>query len=132
MEIPEIKDLMEHGNYDRALAVIEDLSAEDVLEGLILQGRILERKGELNKAIQAAKRALQECQDRGTEYQELRALINLAYVHLEQGNLAELTELRREGEQKIHGIEHESQDAMKECQASLAYLKGYEKYLTVR
>ncbi|MHA2293940.1 MAG: hypothetical protein ACXACK_17415 [Candidatus Hodarchaeales archaeon] len=69
---------MEHGNYNRALAAIEDLSAEDVLEGLILQGRILERKGELNKAILAAKRALQECQKRGTEYQELRALINLA------------------------------------------------------
>ncbi|MHA2247133.1 MAG: tetratricopeptide repeat protein [Candidatus Hodarchaeales archaeon] len=129
MEISEIKDLMEHGNYDRALAAIEDLSAEDVLEGLILQGRILERKGELNKALQAAKIALQECQARGTEYQELRALINLAYVHLEQGNLAELTELRREGEQKIHSIEHDSQDAIKECQASLAYLGGYETFL---
>ena len=49
MEILEIKNLMQGGNYNQALAAVDELIAENELDGLILKSRILEIKGELKE-----------------------------------------------------------------------------------
>lgn len=129
MRIAEIKDLMERGEYNRVLTVIESLKPEDELKGIILHGRILERKGELIKATRIAEEAYRQCKKRGTEYQKLRALLNLGYAHPAQRNQAELVKVLREAKETFRKVEFDSQDDLKECQASLAHLEGYQEFL---
>ena len=42
MDISEIQNLMQKGDYNRALEVIVELGEEEKLDGLILKSRILE------------------------------------------------------------------------------------------
>lgn len=129
METSKIQELMEYGKYDQALAAVGNLSLEDELEGLILKGRILERKGEVKQAVESARHALKESDERGTNLQKLKALINLSYAHLRSQNLAELTELREKIEHKLNDLQEMFEDVSKTFQGSLAYLRGYEEFL---
>ncbi|MFW9856016.1 MAG: tetratricopeptide repeat protein [Candidatus Thorarchaeota archaeon] len=120
---------MEKGNYDLALAALDELDAEDELEGLILKGRILERKGEISLAVEIAELALQETEANGTDFQVLQALISLSYARLRKRGLSELSKLLKRGEQRIQEVKDLSKNALKPYQASLAYLNGCEEYL---
>jgi tetratricopeptide (TPR) repeat protein len=125
MGILGIKELMHHGNYNRALEVIGELGEEDKLEGMILKSRILERTGEAKKALDVAERAIKESQTKGMKLEELKAFISLGYCYLSLRNLTELTEVIQKGEQLLLDIKQRSQIDKKEYQGSLAYLQGY-------
>lgn len=130
MGILEIKELMQHGKYNRALEVIDELGEEDKLEGMILKSRILERTGEAKKSLEVAELAIKEGQTKGMKLHELKALISLGYGQLSVRNLAELTEVIQKGEQLLLDIKQEPQIDRKECQGSLAYLQGYLHFYT--
>ncbi|MFX0115388.1 MAG: hypothetical protein ACFFB3_12635 [Candidatus Hodarchaeota archaeon] len=49
MRLSDIQDLMVEGNYKQALKAIEELDLSMRLDGLILQGRILERQESCKK-----------------------------------------------------------------------------------
>jgi tetratricopeptide (TPR) repeat protein len=129
MNISEIQNLMQPGNYNRALEAIVELSDEEKMNGLILKSRILEIKGELKEALTAAKHAIRESKIKGTKLQELGAIISLGYCHLAFRNSAELTEAIKEGEQLLLGIENELQYVKKEHQGALHYLNGFLNFL---
>jgi tetratricopeptide (TPR) repeat protein len=130
MGILEIKELMQHGKYNRALEVIDELGEEDKLEGTVLKNRVLERMGEAKKALDIAEQAIKESQTKGMKLQELKAFIGLGYSHLSLRNLTELTEVIQKGEQLLIDIKQEPQIDKKEYQGSLAYLQGYLHFYT--
>jgi tetratricopeptide (TPR) repeat protein len=122
MDISEIQNLMQQGDYNR-------VGEEEKLDGLILKSRILEIKGELKEALTAAKHVIKESKSKGTKLQELGAIISLGYCHLAFRNTDELSEVIKEGEQLLQGIGKELQHEKKEYQGSLNYLNGFLYYL---
>lgn len=129
MDISEIQNLMQQGDYNHALEVIVELGEEEKLDGLILKSRILEIKGELKEALTAAKHVIKESKIKGTKLQELGAIISLGYCLLAFRNSDELTEVIKKGEKLLLGIGKESQHEKKEYQGSLNYLNGFLYYL---
>ncbi|MFX0182586.1 MAG: tetratricopeptide repeat protein [Candidatus Hodarchaeota archaeon] len=129
MVLKEIKELTHLGKYNEALDAIVKLSQEDMLDGIILKSRILERKGELKEALEVAEQALKESLNKGTELHQLQAFINLGYVHLALRNIPELDYVIQEGEKILSSNEIPLQDFEKEAQGSFAYLHGYLNYL---
>lgn len=129
MEILEIKNMMKGGNYNRALEAIDELNKENELDGLILKSRILECKGELKRALNAAEQAISKSKIKGTKLQELKAIISLGYCHLAFRNTVELNEIIQEGEHILQSIEIQSQNEKNECLSSLNYLSGFLHFL---
>ncbi|MHA2054100.1 MAG: tetratricopeptide repeat protein, partial [Candidatus Hodarchaeales archaeon] len=125
MNISEIQNLMQYGNYNRALEAVVELGEEEKLDGLILKSRILEIKGDLKEALSVAKHVIKKSKSKGTKLQELGAIISLGYCHLAFRNTDELTESVKEGEQLYLDIGNESQQEKKEYQGSLHYLNGF-------
>jgi hypothetical protein len=107
INIPEIQEMVQKGDYHRALEAINALSPESQLDGLILKGRILERKGELKDALRVSGQALKESKARGAKLQEARAIINHGYAHLALSNLEEIAETILEGKQLLESIAEE-------------------------
>ncbi|MFQ5979390.1 MAG: tetratricopeptide repeat protein [Candidatus Heimdallarchaeota archaeon] len=128
MNLPEIHEMVQKGDYHRALEAIDALSSEAQLDGLIFKGRILERKGELKDALRVSGQALKESKTRGTKLQEVNALINHGYAHYALRNLDELAETIRRGEQLLDSIAEEAESAQKQYRSALAYLHGYLKF----
>ncbi|MFX0116941.1 MAG: hypothetical protein ACFFB3_20505 [Candidatus Hodarchaeota archaeon] len=104
MGIPEIEKMIQHGDFNQALEAIEELATEDRLDGLILKGRILERKGELNDALRVAEEALRESRTNGTNLQAINALIYCGYIYLTLWLWERLSEAIHEGEQLLNKL----------------------------
>ncbi|MHA2225695.1 MAG: tetratricopeptide repeat protein [Candidatus Hodarchaeales archaeon] len=129
MDILEIENMMQRGNYNRALEAIDELNEEEIVDGLILKSRILEIKGKLKEALSLAKHAIKESKIKGTKLQRLGAIISLGYCHFTYRNTAELAEVIKEGEKILLKVGNESQQKKKEFQGALHYLKGFLNFL---
>ncbi|MHA2244793.1 MAG: tetratricopeptide repeat protein [Candidatus Hodarchaeales archaeon] len=125
MKIAEIKELMLKGDYSRSLKMIDNLVAEDQLDGMILKVRILERMGKIKGAQTLAKQSVAESKARGTKFQVLNALINLGYSHLTYRNAKELAEVVEEGEQLLSTFEDTSHPDLIDYRGSLEHLRGH-------
>jgi len=125
MKIAEIQELMQKGNYYRSLKMIDELGAEEQLDGIILKVRILERMGEIKEAQTLAEQAITESKARGTKLQEMNALINLGYSHLTFRNVKGVAEVVQEGEQLLSTLEGTSHPDLNESRGSMEYLRGH-------
>ncbi|MFX0122193.1 MAG: tetratricopeptide repeat protein [Candidatus Hodarchaeota archaeon] len=124
MNISKIKELMQKGAYNQALAAVDDLHAEDHLDSIIVKSRILERKGNLQEALELSNQAISESQINGSERQQLEALINHGHIVYMLGDYLELAQVIPKGEKLLTSIEEEPQQVIKEYRGALAYLKG--------
>ncbi|MFX1515762.1 MAG: tetratricopeptide repeat protein [Promethearchaeota archaeon] len=124
INISTIKKLMQKGDYNQSLAAIDNLPPEDHLDGMIVKCRILERKGNLQEALELANQAINESQTKGLERQQLEALINRGHIYYMIGNYPELSKTIQEGEELLPSIQKEEKQVVKEIQGALAYLKG--------
>jgi tetratricopeptide (TPR) repeat protein len=127
--LADIQDLMVKGNYKQALEAIEELGSEKRLDGLILQGRTLERQGELQEGLRVSKQAWKESQTRGTPLQQLKAAITLAYCHLALRVLDPLAETIQKGQSLLEAIEKEDPTLLMQYKGALTYLSGFLSYL---
>ncbi|MFX1517090.1 MAG: tetratricopeptide repeat protein [Promethearchaeota archaeon] len=125
MTITEIKELMQKGDYHRSLKMIDELGAEEELDGKILKVRILERMGKINEAQTLAKQAINECKARGTKLQEMNALINLGYSHVTFRNVKGVEEVVKKGEQLLSTLEETPHPDLNEYHGSIEYLQGH-------
>ncbi|MHA2054808.1 MAG: tetratricopeptide repeat protein, partial [Candidatus Hodarchaeales archaeon] len=94
------------------------------LEGLILKSLILERKGELKKALVSAKGVLEESRVKGSTNQVLRAILMLGNIHYALLNITELTDILQEAEEIFSEIKTETQVDIQESQGYLLFLQG--------
>ncbi|MFQ5979406.1 MAG: tetratricopeptide repeat protein [Candidatus Heimdallarchaeota archaeon] len=129
MRPSDIQDLMVKGHYQQALNAIEELGPEERLDGLTLQGRILERQGELQEGLSIAEQAWKESQTRGTPHQQLNAVITLAYCHLALGNLDTLLEKIQKGESLLEAIAKEENTSHMQYKGTLKYLRGFLSFM---
>ncbi len=111
---------MNLGKFDEALQMIEDLPSEDYIEGLILKGRILVRKGEFNEAFEVAQRALSQIK---SSLQRLKAFIIQGYVFAHLRKPIQLTSKIGEIEEIISQLDAYSE--IQESLGALAFLKGW-------
>jgi len=125
MKIAEIKELMQKGDYYRSLKMVDELGAEEQLDGIILKVRILERMGKIKEAQTLAKQAITESKARGTKLQVMNALLNLGYSHIPFRNAKEVTEVVQEGEQLLSTLEGTSHPDLNEYRGSIEYLRGH-------
>ncbi|MHA2344044.1 MAG: tetratricopeptide repeat protein, partial [Candidatus Hodarchaeales archaeon] len=124
MEISEIKKIIDEGNYSQALEAIDRLKGEERLEGSILKSLILERKGDLKKALVTAKGVLEECRVKGSPNQVLRAILMLGNVHYALHNITELTDILQDAEEIFSEIKTRIQVDIQESHGYLLFLQG--------
>jgi tetratricopeptide (TPR) repeat protein len=123
--LTQINELLDRASYSQALKEITELPPEDMLEGLILKGRILTRQGDLNGALTAATHAIEECQSNGTIPQIITAFISLGYAQLTHRNLPELDNTILQ----VKELFSKTNTVEKHWEASIAYLEGYLLFL---
>ncbi|MHA2156619.1 MAG: tetratricopeptide repeat protein [Candidatus Hodarchaeales archaeon] len=131
MEISEIKELIQSGNYYQALEAIDDLSPSDRLNGLILKSRIFEQKGEVEKSLIIAEQALKMSTNLGEKLQQVQAEICRGYGFLAQQKLTILEETILRGEALLLSLLNESTLNLKESEADLKYLKGFLFFMKI-
>jgi tetratricopeptide (TPR) repeat protein len=125
MELSEINELMQKGDYIQVLQLIKKLPPEEHLDGMILKGRVLVRKGDLLEALKTAEEALKESRTSGTISQLVFALINCGFALLALRKMDELEEIIHEGEDLFTKLQNIQDHIKKEWQGSILYLQGY-------
>jgi tetratricopeptide (TPR) repeat protein len=131
LEVSEIQELIQRGNYYQALEAIDDLSPNDRLNGLILKSRIFEHKGEVEKSIIIAEQALKVSTNLGEKLQQLQAEICLGYGFLTLQKLILLEKTIIRGEELLQALSSEDTINLKETEAALKYLRGYLYFMKI-
>ncbi|MHA2225032.1 MAG: tetratricopeptide repeat protein [Candidatus Hodarchaeales archaeon] len=124
MKYPKIHELIKQGQFDKAIQMVEELSSEDYIEGLILKGKSLMWKGEFGESLKVIQKALSEAE---TPLQELKASIIQGYVLAHLRKPIQLASQISEVEELISRMETDSEE-IQECQGTLAFLKGWQYF----
>ncbi len=124
MLVPEIKQLIQEGKYDQAMSIIDGLSEEDELNGLIMRIRLLQKQGKLKEAGEISEATITKSQDDGSKLQQLVAQIYFGYLQTELFQLEDLACAIENGEKLLNKLKQEKSFDLEEYEGSIAFLRG--------
>lgn len=124
MEMFQIRDLIENGQFNKASVKIDNLGPVNQLEGKILKCRIFRRTGKDELALVSANEGLQDSITLGKKPQELAARVEKSWGLWEFGRYNEALEVVHLGEKLLEDMNSEQRKKLLDWEVDLSYVKG--------
>ncbi len=129
-ELTKANTLIEEGNYNKALHLLEsfeeneNLTLHDLISYNLLRSSLLNKVGSYNDAFKHAEQAYQKSQEVSKNLQSVDALLSMAYALGWQMSLDKAFELIEQSEHLLNECVGESSNTILQKQASINYTKS--------
>ena len=132
MSITTIDDLIRNGDYEKALGEISKLDKKDLIQGIILHGLILVKKGNYPNALLKIDKALVLSRKKADKFLELSGLTNKIQILLRMGKFDEARQHIVQGEEILEELEVQikNNENLNKQKSNLWYGKSIFLYLT--
>ena len=129
-ELTKANMLLEEGNYNKALYLLENfeenenLTIHDLISYNLLRSSLLNKVGSYNDAFKYAEQAYQKSQEASKNLQSIDALLSMAYALVWELSLDKAFELIEQSENLLKTCIDESPKEISYRKASIAYIKS--------